>query len=47
MGDRNAFFKKLFLGDLYIWMVIATLLAISLIEVYSSIQAMSTVRNGD
>ena len=47
MGDRNAFFKKLFLGDLYIWMVIASLLAISLIEVYSSIQAMSTVRNGD
>ncbi len=47
MGDRNAFFKKLFLGDLCIWMVIALLLAISLIEVYSSIQAMSTVRNGD
>lgn len=47
MGDRNAFFKKLFLGDLGIWMVIGLLVGISLIEVYSSIQAMSTVKNGD
>lgn len=47
MGDRNAFFKKLFLGDLGIWIVIGLLLGISLVEVYSSIQAMSTVKNGD
>lgn len=47
MSERNAFFKKLFLGDLYIWIAIASLLAISVIEVYSSIQANVTVRNGD
>lgn len=49
MGDRNAFFKKLFLGDLLIWMAVAFLLAVSFIEVYSAIQAMPTkfVRNGD
>ncbi len=49
MGDRNAFFKKLFLGDLVIWLAIAVLLAVSFIEVYSSIQAMPLkfVKNGD
>lgn len=47
MSERNAFFKKLFLGDLYIWIAIALLLAVSVIEVYSSIQANVTIRNGD
>lgn len=49
MGDRNAFFKKLFLGDLVIWLAIAVLLAVSFVEVYSSIQAMPLkyVKNGD
>lgn len=49
MGDRNAFFKKVFLGDLWVWVVIAFLVSISFIEVYSAIQAMPAkfVKNGD
>ncbi|MCQ2188372.1 MAG: FtsW/RodA/SpoVE family cell cycle protein [Paludibacteraceae bacterium] len=47
MEERKQILNKFFRGDRGIWIIIAFLVAISFVEVYSSLQANTLVRNGD
>lgn len=47
MEERKQILDKFFRGDKGIWIIIGFLIAISCVEVYSSMQANTLVRNGD